>query len=424
MISNRLFRPTVPQFKPEPRRATIGKWVSLDGEAIDQVVVTYFRAPHTYTGEDVLEISAHGNPLSLSRIVDSVRAAGARLAVTGEFTMRAVAHGKMDLVQAEAVREFIDAQTQQQARVALRHMEGALSHRVGPWKDLLVDIIAQLEAGIDFAEDDVDIPGNDRIVHKLETITRELDSVSGTFAYGRIIVSGLRVAILGKPNVGKSSLFNWLLSANRAIVTEIPGTTRDVLTETLEFDGVPIRLADTAGIRETDDRVEKMGVMRSLEAASEADFALIVLDGSRTLDDEDRLVLSKGVAVPHLVVINKKDLPQILDPNLLDGVPRVLVSAKTCDGLDALREAIRTFLLDQRVDGADECIITNARQYEALMKGVSQIRTASEALVADIPHEMVLINLYDALAALDELTGEVVTEDILDRIFATFCIGK
>ncbi len=409
----------------EHRTAVIGAWTNEDAEQqVDEVVVTLFRAPQSYTGEDVVEISGHGNPLILARIVENARTAGARIALPGEFTMRAVAHGKMDLIQAEAVREFIEAQTEQQAKTALRQMGGSVSNRIRPIKDKLLDIIAHLEAGIDFAEDDVDVPDNTAIVQMIFPLAEALENLEETFGYGRLLVEGFRLAILGKPNVGKSSLFNRLVAAERAIVTDIPGTTRDVLTETVSMDGIPLRFADTAGVRDTSDQVESIGVKRTLETLSEADLALVVLDGSGALDGDDRQVLAKVEHLPHLLLINKSDLPQAIEMGLLNGSPKVHLSAKTGHGLDTLRDAIRAILMDGKTDLSDDLVLTNSRQHEAIVKAISNLRTASDALVRNVPHEMALLDLYQGMAALDELTGDVVTDDILDRIFSTFCIGK
>lgn len=423
-ITKGFFKPLSLGSSLEHRMAAVGVWRGRDGTEIDEVVVTVFRGPHSYTGEDVVEISGHGSPLTLKRIVETARSAGARVAGPGEFTLRAVAHGKMDLIQAEAVREFIDAQTEQQAKTALRQMEGAVSNRIRPVKENLVDVIAHLEAGIDFAEDDVDVPDNMAIADRILPLLSALEELQHTFGYGRMLAGGLRIAILGKPNVGKSSLFNRLVAADRAIVTEIPGTTRDVLTETVSMDGIPLRFADTAGIRQTMDRVESLGVSRTFEALSDADLLLVVLDGSATLDDDDEQVLIKVKEIPHLVVINKEDLPQSIDLGSLNGARKVHVSAKTGQGLDRLREAIRAFLLDKKTDTADELVLTSERQNEAVGRAAAGVRAASEGLSANVPHEMVLLDLYQALSALDELTGEVVTDDILARIFSTFCIGK
>jgi tRNA modification GTPase len=423
-VGRRFFRSYSPLEEFNHREAYVGKWVGLDGEEIDEVVVTTFRSPHSYTGEDVLEISAHGNPMVLRRILDTARAAGCRIATPGEFTLRAVAHGKMDLIQAEAVQEFIEAQTEQQAKTALRQVEGSLSKRLRPAKDKLIHVIAHLEAGIDFAEDDVDVPSNVFVSKNLQPLCDELNAVCESFGYGKILAQGLRLAILGKPNVGKSSLFNRLVAAERAIVTEIPGTTRDVLTETISIDGVPLCLADTAGVRETADQVEIIGVKRAMETLSEADLGLVVMDGSTVLDRDDRKVLEKASVISHVLVINKCDLPRQIDLANLNGATHVFVSAKTGEGMTDLHEALRAFLLSQKTHLADDLILTNERQHEALQKSVAALTSASAALQSAVPHEMVLLDLYQALGALDELTGEIVTDDILERIFSTFCVGK
>jgi len=293
-----------------------------------------------------------------------------------------------------------------------------------PIKEKLIDAIAHLEAGIDFAEDDVDVPTNAAIVDSIRPLRLELVVLNETFGYGKILSKGLRLVIFGKPNVGKSSLFNCLVSTNRAIVTDVPGTTRDVVTETISLDGVPLSFADTAGVRETTDVVESIGVMRTFEEVSECDFALLVLDGSSTFDDDDCQALNRASGMPHVVVINKSDLPQVIDLSVLNGATRVLVSAKTGQGLQDLHNALRAFLVSHKTSLADDLILTNTRQHEAVSNATAALSRAEQAVAAGVPHEMVLLDLYDALGALGELTGEVVTDDILGRIFSTFCVGK
>ena len=420
-IADRFFKSSV---GVEHRHATVGVWVDAAGQMVDEVIVTYFRTPQSYTGEDIVEISAHGNPLIHHRIIECARSAGARIATPGEFTLRAVAHGKMDLIQAEAVREFIEAQTEQQARTALRQMEGANSKRIRPIKDQLIHIVAQIEAGIDFAEDDVQIPDGSTIAVRVRPLTAQLESLQETFGYGRMLIQGLHLAILGKPNVGKSSLFNRMVSADRAIVTDIPGTTRDVVTETVHMDGVPLRFSDTAGIRETSDHVESVGVTKTMETLYGADLALVVLDGSSALDDNDHVVLNRTSAISHLIVINKCDLTEAIPPGSFNQTRALRVSAKTGEGLLELGEAIRRFVFDRKTDVSDDFVLTSGRQNEAILKAISALRAGSDAIERRVPHEMVLLDFYEAISALDEMTGEVVTDDILDRIFSTFCIGK
>jgi tRNA modification GTPase len=423
-IAERFFRPHTANATLEHRSALVGTWVDASGLSIDEVVLTFFRSPQSYTGEDVVEISAHGNPLALRRIVETAISAESRMAEPGEFTLRAVAQGKMDLLQAEAVRDFIEAQTERQAKTAMRQMEGSLSKHLRPIKEKLIDVIARLEAGIDFAEDDVDVPPNDVIGRSIEPIVADLRGIEQTFEYGKMLHRGLQVAILGKPNVGKSSLFNQLIAQDRAIVTDIPGTTRDVLTETVNLDGIPLRFADTAGVRHTTDRVESIGVSRAFETLADADLALVVLDGSASIHEDDRHVLEKTADMRHVIVINKADLPQTLDTAPLNGAPRVFVSAKTGQGVDHLRDTLRAFLMESQPHLADDLVLTDVRHHEAISRSLRSFDAARKALKSQVPHEMVLLDLYAGLSALNELTGEVVTEDILDRIFSTFCIGK
>lgn len=411
--------------KPAHRRATQGHWLSPAGQSIDEVMVTCFLSPHSYTGEDVVEISGHGNPVTLRTIVDTAISLGARIATPGEFTLRAVINGKMDLLQAEAVREFVDAQTENQARIALKHMEGGLSRRVRSIRDGLIRVVAHLEAGIDFAEDDVEVPVGALLIEQLRPLAEALEELGRSFEYGKLLAGGLCLVILGKPNVGKSSLFNRLVAADRAIVTEVPGTTRDVVTEVAEIDGVPLKFADTAGVRPATDVVERIGVSRTMETLADADLALVVLDASTTLGDDDRAVLAKAQALPHIIVLNKSDLPPHLDRAALKGSGRVVsVSALTGHGLGDLREGITDHIRNRSGQSSSEVVLTSVRQREAVASAGSSLGCAIDALVRSIPHEMVLLDLYDALESMNELTGETLTEDILDRIFSTFCVGK
>jgi tRNA modification GTPase len=423
-VARRFFKSYSSYADLQHRVVQIGTWNGPPDEQIDEVVITFFQAPHSYTGEDVLEISAHGNPFVLRRIVETARAMGVRLAAPGEFTLRAVAHGKMDLLQAEAVRDFIQAQTEQQAKTALRQMDGSVAKHIRPIKDKLADVIAHLEAGIDFAEDDVDVPKNDGLISRIQPLRHCLLGLKETFGYGKILTNGLRLAILGKPNAGKSSLFNRLVSADRAIVTDTPGTTRDVLTETINMDGVPLCFADTAGIRDTTDPVESIGVTRTFEMVAEADLALIVLDHSRAFDEDDRRVLQTGTKIPYLVIVNKADLPRAMDLSLLNGTKRVTVSAKTGTGFEELNSAVREFIGSRKSSLTDDVVLTSSRQYGAVIEASEALNAAEAALTVGVPHEMVLLDLYRALQTLDELTGEMVTDDILARIFSTFCVGK
>jgi len=419
-IAARLFKPKTSLVH---RRSTAGHWTDANENVVDKVVATLFKAPHTYTGEDVLEISAHGNPLILNRIVGGVLDLGIRMATAGEFTLRAVMNGKMDLVQAEAVRSFIDAQTDEQARTALLQMGGALSKRLLPAKEKLVDIIARMEAGIDFADDDVPPPNATRIAAEVFEVYEALKELQQSYSYGRILSNGLRLAIVGKPNVGKSSLFNRFVGADRAIVTNIPGTTRDVVSESVSLDGVPLTFFDTAGLRETDEVVERIGVERTKETLSEADLVLFVLDGSAAIDELDQNIFSRLEKTSHITIANKCDLGQVATPDLIGGTSAIRISAKTGEGFENLQNAIRVFLTT-RPENVSGAVMTSARQFESISAAIAALDKGRVSLLEGTPHEMVLLDAYEALSHLNELTGEVVTEDILGRIFSTFCVGK
>jgi len=280
-------------------------------QRIDEVVVTYFEKPHSYTTDDVIEISAHGSPVILRHIVELALAAGARLAEPGEFTMRAFLNGRIDLTQAEAVRDLIDSQTLYQAKVAAQQLEGALSHRLQPVKQQLVELIALLEAGIDFAEDDVSVLPAEQILARISGVRAPLQELAGSFAYGKIVHEGLTLAIVGRPNVGKSSLFNRLVERERAIVTATPGTTRDLVTETVSIGGIPVKLVDTAGIRDAIDEAESIGIKKSMEAVADADLVLVVLDASQGETAEDELLLSRVQNQNTIVIENKSDLCKV-----------------------------------------------------------------------------------------------------------------
>jgi tRNA modification GTPase len=404
------------------RRARLGRFLRDDDTVVDSVVVTVFEHPHSYTGEHVAEVSAHGNPLILKEIEAILVSAGARRARRGEFTLRAVRNGKMDLTQAEAVRDFVHAETAAQAQTAMRQMQGALSRRVKPLRDDLVAAVAELEAGIDFAEDDVEPPAPEELARRIEGLTDRVDALSSSFDYGRLLTGGLFVAFAGRPNVGKSSLFNRLVGQDRAIVTEFPGTTRDVLTETIEIAGIPVRVADTAGLRETAETVEAIGVERTRTTLAEADLRVLVLDGSSELTDEDCDLLDRVGEVPTIVAINKCDLAPGWERSVVPtGIP---TSALENRGLEELEKAIEAWILERRPDASDGFLITSLRQHRALLETAEGLRAGASSLRAGVPHELILVELYRALEALGEVTGEITNEDILDHVFSAFCIGK
>jgi len=401
-------------------------------ERIDEVVVTYFAKPHSYTADDIIEISAHGAPVVLRHIVELALAGGARLAEPGEFTMRAFFNGRIDLTQAEAVRDLIDSQTLYQAKVAAQQLEGALSKRLQPIKQQLVELVAVLEAGIDFAEDDVSVLPGEQILHKMAVVRAPLEDLVRSFAYGKIVHEGLTLAIVGRPNVGKSSLFNCLVERERAIVTATPGTTRDLVSETVAIGGIPVQLVDTAGIRRALDEAESIGIRKSLEALADADLVLVVIDASQPLAAEDK-ELMQAKEKTTIVVENKCDLiPDRVGAGVLTcpaepspaEMPRVRTSAVTGLGISELRAEILRHIGGEAGTQAETGFLTNLRHEKLIRDSLTALAAADTAVDNRVPHEMLLLDLYNALRPLDEITGATTTDDILNLIFSTFCIGK
>ena len=448
----------------EAGRAHFGELIDpATGARLDEVVVTCFAKPHSYTTDEVVEISCHGSPVILRHVVEMALTAGARLAEPGEFTMRAFLNGRLDLTQAEAVRDLIDAQTLYQAQVAAQQLEGALSRRLQPPKQRLVELIATMEAGVDFAEDDVSVLPGEQILARIAAVRAPLAELAASFAFGKLVHDGLTLAIVGRPNVGKSSLFNRLVERERAIVTATPGTTRDLVSETVSLGGIPVRLVDTAGIRDARDEAESIGVRKTMETLADADLVLVVLDASEHSEAvalADAHLLEKARRRPHLLVLNKSDLlPKTgaaitgtsshpagdripgapFKPGLLEwggsdaspsshqdsGAPHdgpIYTSALTGEGLDQLRAAIL-----ERIKGGTEQergFLTNLRQQKLVEESIAALDAAAAAVPVNTPHEMVLLDLYNALRPLDAITGATTADDILNLIFSSFCIGK
>jgi tRNA modification GTPase len=400
-------------------QAQIADLLDRNGHVIDQVVVTFFEAPRSYTAEDVVEISCHGSPVVLRHTVERALEAGARLAEPGEFTLRAFLNGRIDLPQAEAVRDLIEATTLYQARVAAQQVSGSVSRRIAPLKEQLLELIALLEAGIDFAEDDVSVAPVAEILRRLAPILEGVRSLAASFQYGGLVRQGLTLAIVGRPNVGKSSLFNHLLEQDRAIVTDIPGTTRDLVSETAAIGGIPVKLYDTAGVRESTELVESLGIERTYQAMADADLTLVVVDISQPPAAEDEALIARARSSRHLVAGNKSDLGRSV--GLLACVP---VSALTGAGIPELREAILNAVAPEGAFQQETGFITSLRHEQLLRESAAALEKASQAVALSIPHEMLLLDLYGALRPIDAITGATTADDILNRIFSTFCIGK
>ena len=471
-----------------PQQVYFGEFLEpATGEKIDEVLLTYFRKPHSYTAEDVVELAAHGSPVVLRHLLECVLARGARLAEPGEFTLRAFLNGRIDLTQAEAVRDLIEAQTLYQAKVAAQQLSGSISERLKPAKQKLVDLIAMMEAGIDFAEDDVTLLTDEQILAHMAAVREPLAAFLQTYHHGKIVHEGLVLAIVGRPNVGKSSIFNRLVGQDRAIVTATPGTTRDLVSETLSLAGIPIQLVDTAGIRQARDEAEAIGVQKSYQALVDSDIILLVLDRSRPLDEEDRSLLERILPlVPHcgtVLVVNKCDLRAAWSEETLAAwleemaayraaeemlgaaqqvqgtsvalPPKVAVadgaaaglhlavnaarerpalstkcegwvntSATTGEGVEALRKKILSVTVPALDMSREPQFITNVRHHKLIQEAISALDAARASTDSRVPHEMILLDLYNALRPLNTITGETTVEDILNQIFSTFCVGK
>ena len=411
-------------FPHEPRwKAWASQFAALTdehGDRIDQVVATYFEKPASYTAEDVIEIACHGAPVVLRLCLERAIRAGARPAEPGEFTLRAYLNGRVDLPQAEAVRDLIDATTLYQVRVAAQQLEGSVSKRIRPIKEQLLELIALLEAGIDFAEDDVSVAPPEELLRRMDGVRSGLGELVRSFNSGKYVYQGFTLAIAGRPNVGKSSLFNRLLEADRAIVTAIPGTTRDTVSESTALEGIPVRLVDTAGIRESDDLVESLGIERSYSAMADADLTLLVLDISAELTEDDETLLEKLRERRPLLVGNKVD--QGVRVQSLPGL--IAVSALTGEGIEQLRGEILRRVAPEGMAAPESGSLTNVRHAALLRESLEALENARRAVEFGIPHEMLLLDLYATLRPMDAVTGATTADDILNRIFSTFCIGK
>ena len=412
-------------FSPAPRIAYLKRLIDpVDANVIDEAIVTFFKGPHSFTGEDVVEISCHGSPVVLRRVIDICLSLDARLADPGEFSLRGLANGRMNLAEAEAIRDLIDAQTTAAARQAVRQMSGELSLSLQPVKDDLLDAIVVLESALEFVEDDLPTVENEKLQRKLAQTAEALRAIANTYKSGHLIREGLRVAIVGRPNVGKSSLFNALVGSDRAIITDIAGTTRDQIHERFTIGDIPISLIDTAGLRETTDVVESIGVGRAKATMADSDLVIVVLDAREPAAEEDRAIIDSVEGLNFIVAANKVDKMQ---NRQLAGVhsliDTVLISAKTGEGLDDLRAAmIRPFSTDDA--SSTGFLITDARHYDLFVRAGAELEQSIGQLQEKLSEEIVLIGLHNALRYLGEVTGETTTEDMLTRIFSTFCIGK
>jgi tRNA modification GTPase len=402
-----------------PRHATLTRVRGLDA-----VIATLFVAPHSYTGQDVVEISAHGSPAVLRAIIEAALAAGARLARPGEFTLRAFLNGRLDLVQSEAVGDLIDAATPLQARTAFDQLEGTLTRRIGRINDVLFDLIAKLEASLDFPDEGYHFIEPTELARAIGGVRGQVAALLADARRGRLIREGAQVVIAGRTNVGKSSIFNNLVGSCRAIVTDVPGTTRDLLTERVDLNGVLVTLVDTAGVRDTGDLIEREGVERARQAAGVADVVLLVVDASEGVTAEDARLLSATRGRSRVVAVNKCDLPASGAEPATGDSPTVRVSATSGHGMDALRAAV-VGELGGGEEMRDAPAISNVRHIALLETARASLDRAEQAAsTGGTPEEFVLVDLQQARAAFEEITGARTTEDLLEHIFERFCVGK
>lgn len=410
----------------KPFTIRYGHIIDENNEVIDEVLVSYFKGPKSYTGEDIIEVSCHGGPLPIRKILELILDNGARLATPGEFTKRAFLNGRIDLSQAEAVMDIISARTEGALKAANDQSRGNLASKVSQMRHVLLDTMAKIEVTLDFPDEDLERSTDEGIKAELQVLSNEINELLSTARTGKLIREGIKVVIVGKPNVGKSSLLNLLLNENRAIVTDIPGTTRDIIEETINLDGIAVKLIDTAGIRETSDIVEQIGVTKSMESLNTADLVIVVLDGSRTLEQEDKEILQKTKELKKIVLLNKSDLEQKLTESDLEEYNISYlsrISALENYGIEEMKKTLRE-IFHTDMKGTSDIMVSNTRHRDALSKALSSIRSAIEAIDNYVPLDLVSIDVNEAWSWLGEINGDTLREDLVDRIFSGFCIGK
>lgn len=429
-IADKIFAPKSKKDIKDMKTYTMryGTIVDLDTkDIIDDVILSYMKGPRSYTGENVIEVNCHGGVVATNRVLNQIVKAGARIAEPGEFTKRAFLNGRIDLSQAEATMDIIKAKTELSMKSAMMQSKGALSKEIGELRKYLLNVLALIEYAVDFTEDDEDIVDDDLIAQIKDSITKTITRINSLLKNadeGKIIRDGLNIVIVGKPNVGKSSLLNSLLREKRAIVTDIPGTTRDIIEEYINLDGIPIKITDTAGIRDTEDTVEKIGVERSKEKIEEADLVILMLDTSRALDDEDRVIIDAINDKKYIALLNKVDLECKLSEEVITSFNRTIeISAKTGFGIENLKEEIKNLFFNGEID-SESLIISNTRHKQALYRSLEDCNLALEKINLNEYLDLISIYITSAMRALGEITGDELEEDLLNKIFSEFCCGK
>ena len=406
------------------RKMTYGHIVD-DNEIVDEVLVCYMKAPHTYTREDVVEIYTHGGVVAVRKVLEVLLNNGARLAEAGEFTKRAFLNGRIDLSQAEAIIDMIKAKTDKAYSVSMKQLEGSVNRNIKQLRDKLLDMLSHVEYSINFTEDMQDELDNTPVLNEGKEVLDKLKKLSESANRGRIIRDGINTTIIGKPNVGKSSLLNALLKENRAIVTDIPGTTRDVIEEYIDLDGISLKINDTAGIRDTEDIVEKIGVEKSVSFISDSDLIIAIFDSSREFDDEDRKILDLIRDKKSIVLLNKIDLDGGFDVDEnLEGIEVIHTSIKNNEGIEDLENKIIEMFNDGYIEANNDNIITNIRHRDIINKAIKSLESSLHDMEAGVPIDCFEVDLRNAWEILGEITGETVDDDVLNKIFSDFCIGK
>ncbi|QEK13530.1 tRNA uridine-5-carboxymethylaminomethyl(34) synthesis GTPase MnmE [Crassaminicella thermophila] len=430
-ILDKIFVPTrgesIKEYKP--RRLTHGKIIDpKTNQIIDEVLVTYMKAPYTYTAEDVVEINCHGGIVPVRKILELVLRCGARMAERGEFTKRAFLNGRIDLAQAEAVMDLISAKTDKSFDVAFGQLEGSLSKEVKNIRESILEMMAHITVNIDFPDEDIEEITYKELQDSANSIYERIEGLLESAQTGKIIKEGLHTVIIGKPNVGKSSLMNALLKESRAIVTEVPGTTRDIIEEFVSIKGIPLKIVDTAGIRETEDIVEKIGVERSKEFFNKADLVIFVLNASEPLTDEDKQIMELLKNRQTIILMNKTDLPMVLDEEnirkILPNKKIIKISVLEGKGLKELEDTIVEMVYGGEVRQKEVSFVTNVRHKDALERAKTSIQEGIEAIRQGLPLDFVEVDVRNCWEALGEITGDTVGEDVIDKIFANFCLGK
>ena len=430
-IANKLFKGNKVNSleEAENRKLTYGHIVDpKDEEIIDEVLIVFMKGPYTYTREDMVEIYCHGGIISVKKILELTLGNGARLAEAGEFTKRAFLNGRLDLSQSEAVIDMIKAKTDKSFQASLNQLEGSISNKVKEIRNILLEMIAHIEVSIDFPDEDIEEVTYDELQESTMRVQEEIEKLLSTADKGKILRDGLNTVILGKPNVGKSSLLNAILRENRAIVTNVPGTTRDIIEEYINIDGIPLKIVDTAGIRSTEDLVEKIGVDKAKDKVDKADLIIAVFDASEKITDEDYEIIDIVKNKKSIVLLNKLDLPNEYDENYLkDLLPNkeiITTSITTGVGIDKLEQTIKDMFYTGELEVKSDIIITNMRHKDQLIKAKKNIEDGLEGIISKVPLDCIEVDIKNCWENLGEISGDTVGEDILDKIFSEFCIGK